>query len=1345
MGYIAQAFAKRARTPDETLDAQVSNLQRRLSSVGVEPPETKPSFLNRLLTDYLQRPQRAVTGLLKEVAQPGEKFEPLQELKKGLTGESKVSGKELMQVLGVSDKPFLDTQLNVGNFSMPLSFSPSGVAGFLSETVLDPLTYLTAGAGGALKGGLQLSTKGRSLLPLPFLSRLAKLPDAALTLPGTAKAGQAIDKALDLTNNLAKFKQGFTQATRGFAPAGQTIRIVKEGMEAMPAKTTKTIVPNLLDALKPPAVSGLPDAQTVDTVEQGLRSLFQTLPKAVDPAAARGFKPQMVTEALSAASGDTPLQLDAIAEVLGTTPSALVKTAEKATKAGLSEDSFVRTLTKVLKPTESIPDGMKLRSVTERARQAIPDEVTEFSAPLEGAELLGYKVGSNSLVKALGEGFKPFFGLHEKAADAARGVKRELAQREEKILNWAKNIVQITPSEVDRIAITKWLDDPARNALPRHLERIGNLIKQRFENIGRTEQEAGLLGEMWDTYVTHIYKDDPAVINKALNKWAKMQQKPMSTALGFAKERALPTLEAAKQLGLTPEYDIAKILAVRELASARAMSGVNFINEIKKLPYLVAKEGVAPTDFLKAPGIKGLEGMMVAPDVHRFLNKMNKVFGDNEAMNALTRGWDKFTNLWKSYATVTNPGFSFRNMFGNFFNNWLGDVDAQMYSLAKKVMDNGDGMIGKYTYQQVRNFAKQQGITQGFYGIELRKLLNEGVDSLTKTPNRLNPLTPDFAPIAAGRKLGEAIEQNARMAHFIDRLAKGESVEAAAESVRKHLFDYGDLTQFEKEAVRRVVPFYCLSETAEALTRRGWKNHKELEVGEDVLTLNVKTGITEWKPIRALFAAPYNGKMMHLKGKGIDTLCTPDHKWIVTRVDKEVDSQLQETWRLRTDHAIITGGPFADQDDYPIEDDVLWLIGWLSTDGHVRQRSPNHWEYVIYQSPKKYTDEIRAALSKYGSREYVHPRTGVIQFSINGELRKTLQRHYKQKGDLVSLVTKLSLRQLAILDDAMFKAEGHEHNQGSSRFRQFAQENPEIRDAYQILCYMRGIIANHSDRGMYLRSRPPRLKVSALSITVEDYQGVVWCPNTENETWVARDNGKVFATGNTWSRKNIPLQLETLLTKPGKYAQVGKVQNAIEQAAGGKDLEEQPRWVRESGATVTPISDENGRLILSPRMPYEDLAKLAPSDLLSNLMSVLHPLPKMGFELAANYNAFQRRKIEEFEGQKVPFGTGSLPAKGAYVARQVPFLQNIERLLQEDRSDRRVLDLLSTLAGVKFYNEKDTKASAKYEQRKQLEDLVALLKQEGVAVPTIADLEKALGGKKSIAQILSGAKKRAGS
>ena len=50
-----------------------------------------------------------------------------------------------------------------------------------------------------------------------------------------------------------------------------------------------------------------------------------------------------------------------------------------------------------------------------------------------------------------------------------------------------------------------------------------------------------------------------------------------------------------------------------------------------------------------------------------------------------------------------------------------------------------------------------------------------------------------------------------RMTLFVDRLKAGEAVDDAARSVKLWLFDYKDLTRFEREAARRIMPFYTFS------------------------------------------------------------------------------------------------------------------------------------------------------------------------------------------------------------------------------------------------------------------------------------------------------------------------------------------------------------------------------------------------------------------------------------------------------------------------------------------------------------------------------------------------------
>jgi hypothetical protein len=73
----------------------------------------------------------------------------------------------------------------------------------------------------------------------------------------------------------------------------------------------------------------------------------------------------------------------------------------------------------------------------------------------------------------------------------------------------------------------------------------------------------------------------------------------------------------------------------------------------------------------------------------------------------------------------------------------------------------------------------------------------------------------------------------------------------------------------------------CHRPTAEILTKDGWKLIKDASVGELVATLNIETDTIEFNPVERIIDQPYNGKMISIKGKNIDVLVTPNHRFVV--------------------------------------------------------------------------------------------------------------------------------------------------------------------------------------------------------------------------------------------------------------------------------------------------------------------------------------------------------------------------------------------------------------------------------------------------------------------------------
>ena len=93
------------------------------------------------------------------------------------------------------------------------------------------------------------------------------------------------------------------------------------------------------------------------------------------------------------------------------------------------------------------------------------------------------------------------------------------------------------------------------------------------------------------------------------------------------------------------------------------------------------------------------------------------------------------------------------------------------------------------------------------------------VDVLQDTRNSMlptswNPLSQGGFIIRGMTKLPEAYENHARLAHFFFMLDKTRAgsvmgdATASAFSAKKHLFDYQDLTHFEKTVMKRIFPFF---------------------------------------------------------------------------------------------------------------------------------------------------------------------------------------------------------------------------------------------------------------------------------------------------------------------------------------------------------------------------------------------------------------------------------------------------------------------------------------------------------------------------------------------------------
>ena len=345
--------------------------------------------------------------------------------------------------------------------------------------------------------------------------------------------------------------------------------------------------------------------------------------------------------------------------------------------------------------------------------------------------------------------------------------------------------------------------------------KIASEIEDLFVKMKKTEGKKGIIKTELEGYFPNIkaklelgerikYFFNPKQYNKALKeaKGRAIEGTISDINARFGKEffESNPTISYAQ----------------RGLASAKAVTAKEFLGEAGERFFINAED--APIHFIESsnPILKGLKAEPeIAKAVDRYIQGI-----EPEELQLAIRAFDNVQGWWKAQVLIS-PSYHLRNMVGNFWNNWLAGVkNPLVYEKARKVINGKDpdsvilvtdaGKILKR--KQILEGAKKRNVIgQGQYGADIEQALADEIGGRWKgiiSKDAWKPWKQEFALIKTNRAVGSAIEDNARMAHYIDKLKKGFSADDAARSVKKFLFDYEDLSKTEKNLFKRLLPFY---------------------------------------------------------------------------------------------------------------------------------------------------------------------------------------------------------------------------------------------------------------------------------------------------------------------------------------------------------------------------------------------------------------------------------------------------------------------------------------------------------------------------------------------------------
>ena len=207
------------------------------------------------------------------------------------------------------------------------------------------------------------------------------------------------------------------------------------------------------------------------------------------------------------------------------------------------------------------------------------------------------------------------------------------------------------------------------------------------------------------------------------------------------------------------------------------------------------------------------------------VNKMSKM-QQAELQPKLLTLYDKFLKIWKATNTLVAPSFHVQNSASNAFQSFLSigsdALNPKSIKLAKNILSTNDPyqtvkISGKkYTYQKLNRLAKKYGvIDENFAAYDFGKdkptrwelgQRNADLQKLSDVKWKDSPIWDSV--LQTSTVIGSNIESIQRMNLWICRLKKGDDFEEATRKVDQFLFDYSDLTDFEQNIMKRVIPFY---------------------------------------------------------------------------------------------------------------------------------------------------------------------------------------------------------------------------------------------------------------------------------------------------------------------------------------------------------------------------------------------------------------------------------------------------------------------------------------------------------------------------------------------------------
>jgi len=178
-----------------------------------------------------------------------------------------------------------------------------------------------------------------------------------------------------------------------------------------------------------------------------------------------------------------------------------------------------------------------------------------------------------------------------------------------------------------------------------------------------------------------------------------------------------------------------------------------------------------------------------------------------KGLATLVKGFDKYNNLFKAMTYPFYPSGAVRDTYNNVMQAYLGvgvGAFARPFQAGRVLRGSADDVLRlgerEFTAKELNTMAKDLGVIDPSGAAYVQFTGDEGAKRT--------------GFLGRARAKRGSVDNLTRSQLFINNIAAGMTPQDAAQVVKDFLFDYGELSSFDKDFMRRAMPFYVFPRKA---------------------------------------------------------------------------------------------------------------------------------------------------------------------------------------------------------------------------------------------------------------------------------------------------------------------------------------------------------------------------------------------------------------------------------------------------------------------------------------------------------------------------------------------------